>query len=74
INPVIIEREYIPVYISFYSPGLNLIGQFQKALKNRVRKSELTDVEGSEDVPAEYLQFHLAFHKVFSKHYNKEPL
>jgi transposase len=62
------------VYLSFYSPELNLIGQFRKALKNRVRRSELTDVEtpssrgveGSEDVPAEHLQFHLAFHKAFS--------
>lgn len=34
----------------------------------------LTDVAVNEDIPAEYLQFHLAFHKVFSKHYNKEPL
>ncbi|KAG1142126.1 hypothetical protein G6F37_007858 [Rhizopus arrhizus] len=36
-DPLIIERGYVPVYLSLYSPKLNPIEVFWKVLKDKVR-------------------------------------
>lgn len=62
-DPVIVERGYVPVYLTPYSPELNHIKQFLEVLKDRVRRSKLKNVEnltsriieGSKDVPVEHL-------------------
>ena len=83
IDPVILQRGYIPVYLPPYSPVLNPIELFWKVLKDRVKRGELTDVEtlttriieGSEDVPVEHLQnFIQRSINAFPKCINKEPL
>ena len=64
VDPIIIERGYTPVYLPPYSPELNPIEMFWKVLKDRVRRTRLTDletlitriIEGSSDVPIEHLQ------------------
>ncbi|KAI8882916.1 hypothetical protein K501DRAFT_185562 [Backusella circina FSU 941] len=64
VDPIIIKRGYIPVYLPPYSPELIPIEQFWKVLKDRVRRNKSNDVEdltsriieGSEDVPVEHLQ------------------
>ena len=83
VDPIIIKRGYIPVYLPPYSPELNPIEQFWKVLKDRVRRGKLNDVEdltsriieGSEDVPVEHLQNFIQ-HSIncFPKCLNKEPL
>jgi len=64
VDPVIIERGYIPVYLSPYSPELNPTAMFWKVLKDRVKRIPLTSAEtlsskiteGTEDAPVEHLQ------------------
>ncbi|CEP13779.1 hypothetical protein [Parasitella parasitica] len=83
IDPFIIERGYIPVYLPPYSPELNPIEMFWKVLKDRVKRTALTTaetlnsriIEGSEDVPVEHLQNFIQ-HSIdcFPKCLNKEPL
>ncbi|KAI8890717.1 hypothetical protein K501DRAFT_168043 [Backusella circina FSU 941] len=83
VDPVIVERGYIPVYLPLYSPELNPIEMFWKVLKNRVRKGKpnnvetltLRIIEGSEDVPVEHLQNFIQ-HSIdcFPNCLNKEPL
>lgn len=83
VDPVIIERGYIPVYLPPYSPELNPIEMFWKVLKDRVRRTPLTSAEtlssriteGSEDIPVEHLQNFIQ-HSIecFPKCLNKEPL
>ena len=83
VDPVIMERGYIPVYLPPYSPELNPIEQFWKIMKDRVRRSKLTDVEtltsraieGCEEVPVEHLQNFIQYStNCFSTCLNKEPL
>lgn len=83
VDPIIIERGYIPVYLPPYSPEPNPIEHFWKVLKDRVRRGKLTDVEtitsrfieGSEDVPVGHLQNFIQ-HSIncFPKCLNKESL
>ncbi|KAK4515513.1 TPT domain-containing protein [Mucor velutinosus] len=83
VDPVIVERGYIPVYLPPYSPELKPIEMFWKVLKDRVRRGKLNNVEtltsriieGSEDIPVEHLQ-HFIQHSIdcFPKCLNKEPL
>jgi transposase len=67
VDPIIIERGYIPVYLPPYSPELNPIEQFWKVLKDRVKRGKLKEVE--------YLQNFIQ-HSIncFPKCLNKEPL
>lgn len=83
IGPIIKEREYIPIYLPYYSPELNPIEMVWKVLKDRVKRSKLSDVEtltsrvikGSEDVPVEHLQNFIQHSiNVFTKCINKEAL
>lgn len=83
IDPIIKERGYIPVYLPPYSPELNSIEMFWKALKDRVKRNRLSDVEtltsrvieGSEGAPVEHLQNFIQHSiNVFPKCINKEPL
>lgn len=83
VDPIIIERGYISVYLPPYSPELNPIEQFWKDLKDRVRRGKLNDVEdltsriieGSEYVPVEQLQNFIQ-HSIncFPECLNKESL
>ncbi|KAG1147375.1 hypothetical protein G6F37_005505 [Rhizopus arrhizus] len=43
VDPIILERGYIPVYLPPYSPELNPIEMFWKVLKDRVRREKLKD-------------------------------
>lgn len=45
IDPIIKEREYIPLYLPPYSPELNPIEIFWKVLRDRVKRDKLIDVE-----------------------------
>ncbi|KAG1082941.1 hypothetical protein G6F42_022387 [Rhizopus arrhizus] len=83
VDPVIIERDYIPIYLPPYSPELNPIGVFWKVLKDKVRRTPLTSAEtlssriteGDENVPFEHLQ-NFVQHSIdyFPRCLNKEPL
>jgi hypothetical protein len=82
INPVIIRREYIPVYFPPYSPELNPIEQFWAVLKSKVKR-KFSDIEtlssriieASEAIPVEHLQ-HFIQHSVnqFGNCLNKNPI
>ena len=83
IDPIIKEREYIPLFLPPYSPELNPIEIFWKALKDRVKRDKLSDVEtltsrvieGSKDVPIEHLQNFIQHSiDIFPKCLNKKPL
>lgn len=83
VDPIVLERGYIPVYLPPYSPELNPIEMFWKVLKDRVRREKLTDtetlssrvIEGSEDVPVEDIQNFIQHSiNVIPKWLNKEPL
>ncbi|KAG1464956.1 hypothetical protein G6F46_009144 [Rhizopus delemar] len=83
IDPIIIQRGYIPVYLPPYSPELNLIEQFWSIIKTKVRRTKLSDietltariVETSEAVPIVHLE-NIIQHSVnqFEKCQNKMPL
>lgn len=82
-DPIILEREYIPLFVPLYLPELNPIETFWKVLKGRVRRDESTDTEtlfsrlteGSEDVPVEHIQNSVQYSiNVFPRCLNKEPL
>ncbi|KAK4510780.1 SCF ubiquitin ligase complex subunit cdc4 [Mucor velutinosus] len=45
VDPIIIRREYIPVYLPPYSPELNSIEQLWKDLKDYVKRDKLEDNE-----------------------------
>lgn len=45
VDPIILERSYITLYVPPYSPELNPTEAFWKVLKDRVRRGELADVE-----------------------------
>lgn len=83
VDPIILQREYIPVYLPPYSPELNPIEMFWKVLKDRVKRGKLTDAEtlssriiqGSEDVPVEHLQNFIQHSiNVIPNCLNKDPL
>lgn len=83
IDPIILGRGYIPVYLPPYSPKLNLIEMFWKVLADHVRRTFLTAtesltlriIEGSETVPLERIQSFIQHSiNVFPKCLNKEPL
>jgi transposase len=83
VDPVIIERGNISIYLPPYSPELNSIEQFWKVLKDGVSRNKLKDVETltsrvieeSEDVPLEQLQHFIQYSiNCFPKCLNKEPL
>lgn len=83
IDPIILGRGYIPVYLPPYSPELNPIEMFWKVLKDHVRRTLLTAtesltlriIEGSENVPLEHIQNFIQHSiNVFPKCLNKEPL
>ncbi|KAG0742749.1 hypothetical protein G6F57_000931 [Rhizopus arrhizus] len=64
IDPVIIRRRYIQVYLPPYSPELNPIEQFRAVLKSKVKLTKFSDIEtlssriieASEAIPVEHLQ------------------
>ncbi|KAG0786120.1 hypothetical protein G6F22_007727 [Rhizopus arrhizus] len=64
IDPVIIRRGYIPIYLPLYSPELNHIEQFWAVLKSIVKRTKFSDIEtlssriieASEAIPVEHLQ------------------
>lgn len=83
IDPIIKEREYIPLYLPPYSPELNPIEIFWKVLRDRVKRDKLIDVEtltsrvieGSKDVPIEDLQNFIQHSiDIFPKCLNKKIL
>lgn len=83
VDPIILERGYIPVYLPPYSSELNPIEMFWKVLKDRVRREKLKDtetfssriIEGSEDVPVEHIENFIQHSiSVIPKCLNKEPL
>ncbi|KAG1091888.1 hypothetical protein G6F42_019328 [Rhizopus arrhizus] len=83
IDPIILGRGYIPVYLPPYSPELNPIEMSWKVLKDHVRRTLLTAtesltlriVEGSKNVPLECIQNFIQHSiNVFPKCLNKEPL
>ncbi|EIE88315.1 hypothetical protein RO3G_13026 [Rhizopus delemar RA 99-880] len=83
IDPVIIRRGYIPVYLPPYSPELNPIEQFWAVLKSKVKRTKLSDIEtlrsriieASEAIPVEHLQNFIQ-HSVnqFGNCLNKNPI
>ncbi|KAL7327050.1 hypothetical protein PS15p_212328 [Mucor circinelloides] len=83
INPIILGRGYILVYLPPYSPELNPIEMLWKVLKDHVRRTLLTAtgsltlgiIGGSENVPLERIQNFIQHSiNVFPKCLNKEPL
>lgn len=63
VDPIILERSYISLYIPLDSPEPSPIEMFWKVLKGRVRRGEVTNpetlskvIEYSEDVPVERIQ------------------
>ncbi|KAG1446601.1 hypothetical protein G6F56_009515 [Rhizopus delemar] len=64
VDPIIISRDYVPVYLPPYSPELNPIEQFWAIVKGKVRRNKLTDLESlttriievNESVPAEHIR------------------
>lgn len=83
IDPIIIRRGYISVYLPQYSPKLNSIEQFWAILKSKVKRTKFGDVESlssriteaSEVVPDEHLQ-HFIKHSInqFNSCLNKNPI
>ena len=83
IDPVIIRRRYIQVYLPPYSPELNPIEQFRAVLKSKVKQTKFSDIEtlssriieASEAIPVEHLQ-HFIQHSVnqFGNCLNKNPI
>ena len=45
VDPIILEKECIPLYIPLYSSKLNPTKMFWKVLKDRVKRGELIDTE-----------------------------
>lgn len=45
IDPVITKRGYTPIYLPPYSPELNPIEQFWAAVKGKVKRNKLSDLE-----------------------------
>jgi hypothetical protein len=80
VDPLIVERGYIPVYLPPYSLSSEM---FWKFLKDKGRRGKLNTVEtrtsriieGSEDVLLEHLQNFIQ-HSIdcFPNCFNKEPL
>lgn len=83
VDPLIIKRGYVLVYLPPYSPELNPIEMLWKVLKDKVRQSKRSNLEtlttriteGCQDDPIEHLQNFIQ-HSVnaFPKCLNKEFL
>lgn len=64
IDPVVLNRGYVPVHLPPCSPELNLIEKFWSILKGKVKRTMLKDVEtlttriieASEAVPVEHIR------------------
>ncbi|KAG0929579.1 hypothetical protein G6F57_001341 [Rhizopus arrhizus] len=83
IDPIIIKRENIPIYLLPYSPELNPIEQFWAVLKSKIKRTKFGNVEtlssriigASEAIPAEHLQ-HFVKHSInqFDNCPNRNPI
>ncbi|KAG1455572.1 hypothetical protein G6F55_006995 [Rhizopus delemar] len=83
VDPLIIKRGYVPIYLPPYSLELNPIEQFWSVVKSKVRRHTLEDtetlitkiVEACEAVPLEHLQNIIGhLFKLFKKCSNKQSI
>lgn len=57
VDPVIIGRNYVPVYLPPYSPELNsIIEMFWEVLKDRIKRNKLSNEETLTSRVIEHLQ------------------
>ncbi|CEG67847.1 hypothetical protein RMATCC62417_04209 [Rhizopus microsporus] len=83
VDPIIIRRGYIPVYLPPYSPELNPIEQFWKDLKDYIKRDKFKDnetltsrmMDACEKVPLQNIRNYIQ-HSIntFPKCLNKEPI